>query len=668
MPAATGAFEALQQRFTSVWESHAVAGRNNVTVVAASAGHWRGGQGGGPPRTAACTTPSLWLLLVGHHRSFAWTQRHLAKVASVSSDGCAFVTALLPDEIDAPAEAATPGALGRTDSRGIREELHRQAARASGGGGGGPDSSGGGGGAGGGGDTSVAHLMRHAARTTFAQGGSSPPLAYAVVHRVGNIARYPACLPFYWHGAYALSEWVSEQHGFRPNPSAVVIRTRPDVLLLYPIRIGALRRYFETGLHGGHLMLGQAVKSERGNVAQADIHCMTSWGAYVSDIALPLEIAGSHSIPHAASGAPPGRENKLWWQRGVANGWGYGRSADEWTNQPGRFFCPLAGYHQRLGPCPTNITTRAGVAPYDPAIVDPSRFDAEDSDDGGMLRCMDRCLCLDAACKRQSCLLSVVEGIVVKTSACNTRVAYTSSALAVAAGEAQLPPRAESCVLRAALREPTLPAYGADGRSGHGGHGAHGNRTAKDGVVTAGLVSRLITASSSSHASSASYTREGLRGNRTKSSLVETVTASPIVTTTSRGLGDGGRVVPLLALPIDPLARITCYCASRTTSFAALPDLVCSSRAPDACTARHDKTRPSNTTRYGMSFYRCRRAVPLRPEGAATATGEADQGGEPDKGAALPRSNRGIWPAGCLSVGRPVSIDACVAPRKSGIR
>ena len=126
--------------------------------------------------------------------------------------------------------------------------------------------------------------------------------------------------------------------------------------------------------------------------------------------------------------------------------------------------------------------------------------------------------------------------------------------------------------------------------------------------------------------------------------------------------------MPLLALPIDPLARITCYCASRTTSFAALPDLVCSSRAPDACTARHDKTRPSNTTRYGMSFYRCRRAVPLRPEGAATATGEADQGGEPDKGAALPRSNRGIWPAGCLSVGRPVSIDACVAPRKSGIR
>ena len=77
--------------------------------------------------------------------------------------------------------------------------------------------------------------------------------------RAYGSARDAACLPFAWHGVWALAEWAAKHHGFTPDPSAVVLRTRPDVLLSTPLDIRALRAYFADGEHGRHLALGQSV-------------------------------------------------------------------------------------------------------------------------------------------------------------------------------------------------------------------------------------------------------------------------------------------------------------------------------------------------------------------------------------------------------------------------
>lgn len=516
----------LTEKLSAVWRDHAIAGQNSVTVLAASAGK-------AAAAAAGCNAPTLWLFIAGHMRSFAWTQHHFAKLAHASAGACAYVVALVPEELDAPVEAATPGAVGRVDVRGMREAMRQHTGL--------------------GADATVVQLMRHSAKTTFAK-TDAPPFAYAVVRRSGLISRYPACLPFYWHGVWALASWVSTVHRIRPDPHAVIIRTRPDVLLAQPLQLDALRTYFRDGKHGAHAALGQAVKRPSGsNEAQSDVHAVFSWGSYESDVALPFEIAGSQALP-SPSRAAAGRANKLWWQRGFANGWGYGRSADEWTHMPGRFACPLAGYHARWGPCQANISTRWGAAPYEPAALNPSGVDAEASDDGGTLRCIDRCLCADGGtgCERPSCLLTLAESVVVRTVSCNARLAYTANASTVQQG-ARLPKHAEACVARGALREAAHEAQP--------------------------LVSARATA-------------------RPPRSPEDTEA--------------------LLARPIDPAEGVACYCAARTTPTSALPALGCVLHAPQACLPRHvNKTRPANGTRYGHGFYRCRSRAPLRP-GAAS--------------------------------------------------
>lgn len=240
-PSGSDVKQRLQQRLESTWAAHAIAGANNVSVTAATHGRWRSRSG--------CSSPALWIFLVGHHRTFTWTQQNLAKVASLSSDSCAFVAAFMPDEVEAPLRETTPGVMqrgqrDRTDVRGLTDALKRVA---------GAD-----------GDASVASLLHHAARTTFAQ-SDAPSFAYAVIRRTGLVARYPACLSLYWHGVWVLASLAASAHGIRPDDTAVVVRTRPDVMLTQPMVITNLRNYFRHGVHGRHMALGQAVQRASGS-------------------------------------------------------------------------------------------------------------------------------------------------------------------------------------------------------------------------------------------------------------------------------------------------------------------------------------------------------------------------------------------------------------------
>ena len=221
----------LQHDLRATWADHAIAGRNNVTVVVASPGAIVPPM----PHHHHCSSPSLYIFLVGHLRTFAWTHAFFAQVAQLSAPSCSFIAACVPDVIDASAATYTPGALGRVDNAGLKQSLGTLAF----------------------GD-SAASLVRHVAHTTFRRPGA-PLFAYAVVSRVGFIDRYPACLPFGWHAVWALAEWAANHHGFTPDPSAVVLRTRPDVLLSTPLDIRGLRAYFSHGEHGRHLALGQSV-------------------------------------------------------------------------------------------------------------------------------------------------------------------------------------------------------------------------------------------------------------------------------------------------------------------------------------------------------------------------------------------------------------------------
>ena len=118
---------------------------------------------------------------------------------------------------------------------------------------------------------------------------------------------------------------------------------------------------------------------------------LTSFGAYESDIAVPLELsagrdaellnsplAATDPLGHPARGsrrvlsmtkAAEGRltrleRARLWWERANLNSWGYGRNV-----------------------------LNGGIAP-------------------SMHRCMERCICPDggADCTAPSCMLTVVEG------------------------------------------------------------------------------------------------------------------------------------------------------------------------------------------------------------------------------------------------------------------
>ena len=447
----------LQATLDATWSDHAVAGTNIVSVVDASAGSWE-------PR-AGCSTPSLLIFLVGHYRTFSWTQHHFAAVAEAS--GCAFIAAFMPEEVDASVDATTPGALGRVDPRLTRELQHLHPA--------GHNNSIA--------PTSVSALLRHASAHTFSRGVG---FAYATVQRVGAVARYPACLSLYWQGVFALMQWSARAHALKLDDTAVIIRTRPDVLLTRPVIYAPLRAYFANGTHGRHMALGQYVKRASGshsNEAQSDVHCVFSLSSYELDVARPFELAADRTLPHAPL------SNKLWWQRGWANGWCMGRSSDDtyalYTNATDRYACPLVscadghahswiqhGAHHTIrheehtpigGMQAPQARERMQVPQASSAgswappawwlftprnVTDGTRPPAPTM----MQRCIDSCLCPDGGvrCRRPSCLLSIAEGPVVKTASCPTRGTYFERNGTTESNASGMPP-GPSCVLRGPL-------------------------------------------------------------------------------------------------------------------------------------------------------------------------------------------------------------------------
>ena len=414
MPVSTSS---LQAHLSATWSSHVIAGNNTVVVVEASAGEWW------VPARSACTSPAVWYFVIGHFRTFAWTAPFLARAASATS-ACAFVVAVVPDELDASLAESTPGgAFGRVDHGGLARTL-------------GPS-------------PHVPALMRHATRNSFASTSTSPAFAYAVLRRSGAVNVYPAALALGWHAAWAVAEWASQQHGLTPDVSSIVVRTRPDVLLTLSLDVSGLRQYVALGAHGRHLALAQNVKRPSGsNLAQSDVHCIFSYGSFETDIARPLERAGDPRLNPAHA--------KLWWQRGFASGWGYGRSADVWSSDPYGFGRIDTPDHPSPSHALFPSSAGGGGGGGGGSIVVPSA--------SPMHRCVDRCLCLQGdgtstACQHPSCLLTVAESLVVRTDACN--VHRLESAVVNRTGEllASVQP---SCVLRSPLPWPPHQVVPAD--------------------------------------------------------------------------------------------------------------------------------------------------------------------------------------------------------------
>ncbi|CAE8582652.1 unnamed protein product [Polarella glacialis] len=177
--------------------------RSKVSVAAASAGSWLPREG--------CSTPKQWVFVYGQYRTFDYTMENLADMASKSSDDCYFLTAVMPDDKGTLGHIAWPAK--------------------------GPD---------------VASALSFAQQIYF--GGR---LAYIVVTRSGmydralagremwvppslslideNSGSLQGTLDMYWYlvamnnnnNNARLSALVL---GMKPEPTAVVVRTRSDIL------------------------------------------------------------------------------------------------------------------------------------------------------------------------------------------------------------------------------------------------------------------------------------------------------------------------------------------------------------------------------------------------------------------------------------------------------
>ena len=441
------------------------------------------------------------------------------------------------------------------------------------------------------------------------------------------------------------------------------------------------------------------------------MHAIFSWESYELGVALPFEAAAHPTLDNGtlaatASDTPlrdflRARVGKLWWQRAWVSGWGFGRSADEWSRSPGAAACPEA--YQKGGRCPSVISPqRLGGAAH--AYLDAV---GNAGDSSGLLRCVDVCLCLDAsdACERPSCLLAVAESLVVKTAACDTRRNYTqptpvqrppqldsssnasapTSTTATAPrhhSRSRSPPPLPSCVLRAPLLHDA--AYDAVTAGGHNAPHAGGGTHAGGGAYSGGRAHNTHMNNGTAH--------------RHDSQRVE--------------IG----VEPLLGPAFDLGLNVACYCAASTTSPALAADarmFACNSRNGNNCMAPYDHaaqtpygaaaplygdastppysasppdvSRPnatssrrahahvlhhsnrtsrrvipataareegsslSNATRPGNGFLRCRVRVPLLPENTA----------RPMAVAAAPQVS--VWPLGC---GGPDGTGAANATRK----
>lgn len=259
---------ALLDELNRTWGSHNVVGPSLLNLTAASPGRFE--------RTDSCRTPLLWIFLTGQFRTFLSTAATLERTASLASAGCYMVAALVPDD-----EALVPdvGSLF----------VPRHAAAPS--------------------NASLSALLLHAQERIFAG-----RLAFALVSRdAGSVRHYPGCLSLYWHGTWLVARWAATVLGLQPDPHAVVLRTRTDLMprLVFGA-LRALRASFALERGGRHAAFGGESLEFQG-----DLGLVTSFQGYESGIALPIEQSGRLKPLDAA---------RALWDRAHLNGWAYGRS------------------------------------------------------------------------------------------------------------------------------------------------------------------------------------------------------------------------------------------------------------------------------------------------------------------------------------------------------
>ena len=271
-----------------------------------------------------CCFAFLYLLyfLVGHYRTFHWTQHGIHAMARLSSDDCYMAAAVMPEEVCSP-----HATLRYKDGQPMCSRPRF-------------------------------HAKEHAWQTIdwrlFASSIDDTPallrrandifkgkLTFGVVRRTGTIlSEHPAALYPLWQLAWGIAAWSSRRHGFATPPNAVVIRTRPEAIFNAPFSLRPLMHFFHTGLHGLHVVLTQNTPTPsvrlspdcgmimivhhiasscsvchhcglcylpRSTVAlslvyvplltrdcptfqsQSDVFLITSWACYANDIARPLE-------------------------------------------------------------------------------------------------------------------------------------------------------------------------------------------------------------------------------------------------------------------------------------------------------------------------------------------------------------------------------------------
>ena len=271
--------KSLNQRLGYIWNGT----ESSIQVKAASPGVWS------PQGT--CTTPHLYILLYGHYRSLWTTEAYFEAFAGASVRGnCYFVIYVGPPEIDSRKDNWNLY-MTNIQKRGWPKEKTMPSAR------------------------NAAHFL-------LAE-SSIDHLAYSVLDRTGHISHLPFCLALFWHSAWEVMKMSALYHKFEINRNAIVVRTRPDILLRTPYSLQNFSSYVRHGSRGQHIVLGNEMDGSQG-----DIIMTTSAGTYESDIAKPIDEGmtrkriydnGDNCTRLRTSG------HLLVWL-GMTNGWGFGRS------------------------------------------------------------------------------------------------------------------------------------------------------------------------------------------------------------------------------------------------------------------------------------------------------------------------------------------------------
>jgi len=281
----SGAELVLSLQLSETWDDHHPAGKGTVRLVSTTFGAWK--------PTAACPTPRLWILLCGHYRTFSWARSSLAEVANLSSADCYFIFAAIPLQIESVARTGSWSPVAGTLWQRLAKSIDD------------------------------VHPLLDESMPVF-----NGRMAVAVLNRTDELDKRPGpAKAVLWHAAWALARVCAQQHNWGAiDPSTVVVRTRPDVVLRAPFAIDRFRRYARLGRYGRHLMLNQDIREGDHWWAQSDYFMITSFGAFEADIALPLELAGIRWRTQTRQAI----EGFELYQRAYRNGWG---------NQPGSGDC-----------------------------------------------------------------------------------------------------------------------------------------------------------------------------------------------------------------------------------------------------------------------------------------------------------------------------------------